>query len=238
MTMAASADSFGSVPAPSAAPMVAKTAVMEVNETTAAAVYRPQHQVAIPGDGSGEQVTLAAFELPAAVDYVSAPVVSTDTYLRATVTNTSQHALRPGLGSLFHGGEFVSRTQVENWAPGEERELALGLTDRVRVERELVRRAVTKAPLGSTRRVDLEYKTKIANHTGREAKITVIDQIPVGRDETIKVNDVRLSPEPAERTDLGEITWRLTLAPDAKAELSLAARVEHPKDATITGWRE
>jgi uncharacterized protein (TIGR02231 family) len=222
-----------------AAPMLEKTvAVMEVSETTAAVVYRPEHPVAIPGDGSGEQVTLAVFELPAAVDYVSAPVVSTDTYLRATVTNTSQHALRPGLGSLFHGGEFVSRTQIENWAPGEERELALGLTDRVRVERELVRRAVSKMPLGSTRRVDLEYRTKIGNHTGREAKITVMDQIPVGRDETIKVNDVRLSPEPAERTDLGEITWRLVLPPDAKTVLTLAVRVDHPKDATITGWRE
>lgn len=233
---AASADSYGAPQA--AAPMMAKVAVMEVTETAAAAVYRPEHPVAIPGDGSGEQVTLAVFELPAVVDYVSAPVVSTDTYLRATVTNTSQHALRRGLGSLFHGGEFVSRTDIETWAPGEERELALGLTDRVRVERELVKRVVSKATLGSTRRVDLEYRTKVGNHTGREARITVLDQIPVGRDETIKVTDVRLTPEPAERTDLGEVTWRLTLAPDAKAELFLACRVEHPRDITVTGWRE
>lgn len=220
------------------APMMASVAVLEVTETAAAAVYRPDRPVAIPGDGTSEQVTLAAFDLPAVVDYVSAPVKSTEAYLRATVTNSSQHSLRPGVGSLFHGGEFVSRTGVEVWAPGEERELALGLSDRVRVERELVKRSVSKATLGSTRRVDFEYRTTVANHTGREARVTVLDQLPVGRDETIKVTDVRLTPEPAERSDLGEVTWRLVLAPGAKAELALGFRVEHPRDATITGWRD
>jgi uncharacterized protein (TIGR02231 family) len=226
--------------APAAAPMMMEVAVatMEVSDTVAAAVYRPAMPVAIAGDGSAEQVTLAAFDLPAQVDYVTAPVQSTDAFLRATVVNGSQHTLRAGTASLFHGGEFVSRTELSTWAPGEERELALGLSERVRVERELVKRAVSKATLGSTRRVDLEYRTTITNHTGRDAAVTVLDQIPVGRDETIKVTDVRLAPDPAERDDLGEVTWSLKLAPDAKAELTLAFRVEHPRDATVTGWRE
>ncbi|WP_416906190.1 hypothetical protein [Micromonospora echinospora] len=43
--------------------------------------------------------------------------------------------------------------------------MALGLDDRVRVERKLTRRSDTRATLGSTRRRDVEYVITVANHT-------------------------------------------------------------------------
>jgi len=124
------------------------------------------------------------------------------------------------------------------WAPGEEVELALGLDDRVRVERELIRRSATKAALSSTRRRDVEYRTKIANHTPRTARVTVLDQLPVSRDEAIVVRETLAEPAPVERTDLGVLTWRFDLPPGQARELVLGLRVEVARGVEMTGWRE
>ena len=68
--------------------------------------------------------------------------------------------------------------------------------------------------------------------------IDTADQIPVSRDEAIVVREVKLEPKPAEQTDLGEITWKLSLDPNETAELTVAFRVDVGKDVTLAGWRE
>jgi uncharacterized protein (TIGR02231 family) len=169
---------------------------------------------------------------------VTVPLRGLEAYLRATAVNTSEHTLRPGPAAIFHETEFVGTTALEPWAPGEEVELALGVDDRVRVERELVRRAAGKAVLGGTRRHEAAYKITIGNYGPRAAAITVIDQIPVSRDESIVVRDVQLEPKPAEQTDLGEVTWKLSLEPGRTAELTMAFRVDVAKGVRLSGWRD
>jgi uncharacterized protein (TIGR02231 family) len=124
------------------------------------------------------------------------------------------------------------------WAPGEDVELALGVDDRVRVERKLVRRTASKATLGSTRRREVEYETTVENHTPRDARVTVLDQLPVSRDHEITVKVSTTSPDPSETTDLGVLTWHLDLKPGAEQTVALGFRVETAKSVDLTGWRE
>ncbi|MBB5111316.1 DUF4139 domain-containing protein [Micromonospora echinospora] len=252
--MAASAASFGGMPPPpapgsapagragaarSAAPRPAvRESVAEVEQGVTAATYRPARPVAVPADGSAHRVTVAALELPARLDHVSVPVRAAEAHLRATVRNTSDHTLLPGPASVFHGADFVAATRLPTWAPGEETELALGVDDRVRVERKLHRRTESKATLGSTRRREVEYRITVANHTPRPATVEVRDQMPVSRDEAVAVRETALTPPPAERTELGELTWRLSLAPGESGEIALGFRVELAKGVELTGWRE
>lgn len=66
----------------------------------------------------------------------------------------------------------------------------------------------------------------------------VQDQLPVSRDEAVVVRETALTPPPAERTELGELTWRLSLAPGESGEIALGFRVELAKGVELTGWRE
>ncbi|WP_435148875.1 mucoidy inhibitor MuiA family protein [Micromonospora aurantiaca (nom. illeg.)] len=251
--MAVSAASFGGTvppPAPGAAPAAGRPraaraaapavqeSVAEVEQGVTAATYRPARPVAVPADGSAHRVTIAVLELPARLDHVSVPVRAAEAHLRATVRNTSDHTLLPGPASVFHGADFVAATRLKTWAPGEETELALGVDDRVRVERKLSRRTESKATLGSTRRREVEYRITVANHTPRPATVEVRDQLPVSRDESVVVRETALTPPPAERTELGELTWRLSLAPGESGEITLGFRVELAKGVELTGWRE
>jgi uncharacterized protein (TIGR02231 family) len=212
------------------------TATVEQGAT--AASYTPPRPVAVPADGATHRATIAAIDLDAKLDYITAPVSSTDVHLRATVVNSSDHTLPAGKASVFHDADFVGSAALPLWAPGEDVELALGLDDRIRVERKLVRREATKATLGSTRRRQVEYETKIENHTPRQARITVLDQLPVARDHEITVKPVTADPEPAETTELGVLTWKLDLAPGAESTVKLGFRVDTGKTVDLTGWRE
>ncbi|MGC5329952.1 DUF4139 domain-containing protein [Micromonospora sp. DT62] len=246
------AASFGAMPAPAApagapAGAVARSgaprpemreSVATVEQGVTAATYRPARPVAVPADGSAHRATIAVLELPARLDHVTVPVLATEAHLRATVRNTSSHTLLPGPASVFHGADFVAATRLPVWAPGEETELALGVDDRVRVERKLGRRADTRATLGSTRRRDVEYRISVANHTPRPASVEVRDQLPVSRDEAVVVRESTLVPPPAERTELGELTWRLRLGPGESGEIAMGYRVEIAKGVELAGWRE
>lgn len=214
------------------------TATAAAEQGVSAATYRPARPVAVPADGSAHRATVAVVELTAALDYVTAPVRSTDAHLRATVVNDAAHTFPPGRAAVFHGGEFVGAVPLPVWAPGEEVELALGVDDRIRVEREMVRRAAAKAQLGLARRREAEYRITVANHTGLPARVTVLDQLPVSRDDQITVREAHVEPEPVERTDLGVLTWRLELAPGQTGTVLLGFRVDVGKNVELSGWRE
>jgi uncharacterized protein (TIGR02231 family) len=216
--------------------------LQEVSSTfeqgVAAATYRPRRLVAIPADGAAHRTTLAVLDMAATLDYVTAPVRGPEAHVRAAAVNGTEHTILPGKAAVFHGGDFVGTTRLSSWAPGEEVELALGIDDRIRVERELVRRNASKAALRDTRRREVEYRITVGNHTPRPARVTVLDQVPVSRDETITVRELRAEPAPAERTDMGVLTWQLLLDQGESAEIRLGLRVEVGKGVTMTGWRE
>jgi uncharacterized protein (TIGR02231 family) len=216
--------------------MAPSSATME--QGAAAATYRPGRPVAVPSDGTAHRTTIARLELDATLDYVTAPVTAEEAYLRAVVVNTSGHTLRPGNASVFHETEFVGTTPLASWAPGEEVELALGVDERIRVERELVRRVASKSTLSGTKRREAEYRTQVTNHGPRRATVTVLDQVPVSRDEAIAIRDVRSSPEADETTDMGEFSWRLELDPGQTGLVTLAFRVDVAKGVELAGWRE
>ncbi|TDU83928.1 uncharacterized protein (TIGR02231 family) [Kribbella voronezhensis] len=209
-----------------------------VEQGVTAATYTPPRPVAVPADGASHRATIASVGLDAELDYITAPVRSTDVHLRATVVNSSAHTLPAGKAAVFHEADFVGSAALPLWAPGEEVELALGLDDRIRVERKLVRRTASKATLGSTRRREVEYETRIENHTPRTARVTVLDQLPVARDHEIAVKPISTEPEPAEVTDLGVVTWKLDLPADDEVRIKLGFRVDTAKSVDLTGWRE
>jgi uncharacterized protein (TIGR02231 family) len=216
--------------------MAVATAAVEHGAT--ASTYTPSRFIAVPSDGTAHRTTVTVVDLEAKLDHLTAPVHGPEAYLRAVAVNTSEHTLRPGKASVFHESEFVGTTMLELWAPGEEVELNLGIDDRIRVERELIRRTAGKAVLGGTRRREAAYRIKVGNFGPRAARVTVLDQVPVSRDEGIVVKDVQYKPDPAERTELGELTWRLDLAPEQTGEITIGFRVDVARGVEITGWRD
>ena len=215
---------------PSAAPMTA-----EVGESTAGQVYRVPRPLAVPSDGGPHKTTIAGIDLDAEVDHLAVPLIAPEAYLRAKVTNSSPLLLLPGSARIFLDGQFAGETRLETVASGEEFELQLGVDDQVRIDRKLTRRSTSKAVLGGTRTIDVAYEMSVENHRRGPVRVSVKDHIPVSTDAEIKVRLRETSPQAAEQTDLGELTWRLTLGPGEFATIRHRFTVEHPAGITVTG---
>jgi len=223
----------GALPPP---PVEHAVAIADTSGTSA--TYRPARPLAVPADGRPHRATLAVLELEAQLDYLTVPKLAPEAYLRATVTNTSAHTLLPGGVSVFHDADFVGTSGIELVPPGAEVELQLGVDDRLLVERELVSRATSRKVVGNLRRTDVAYVITLTNHTPRQAKVTVRDQIPVSRHEGVTVKDFQSSPAVDERTDLGQLTWTVTLEPGAKRTIEFGFRLEHTRGLSLTGWTD
>lgn len=209
----------------------------QVVEGTVAASWRLGRPTAVPGDGTPHRTTVAAFDLPARLDHVTAPALAPDVHLRATVTNTSGQVLIAGPVSTFLDDAFVGTTAIEQTAPGADIELALGVDDRVVVERELAERTAHRARFGSTRGATERWTIEVTNRRSAAATVLVRDRLPVSRHADIKVADVTITPQPAEPDDLGRLEWRAEIAPGATWRASYTFSVEHPKDVQVAGWR-
>lgn len=220
-----------------AAAAPAQDVVAQPVEGTVTADWRLARPVAVPADGTRHRTTVATFAIEARLDHVVAPAVSTAAHLRATVPNTSGQVLLAGPVSTFTGEAFVGTTRIEQTAPDAEIELALGVDDRVEVERELVERTAHRARFGSSRGAVERWKITVRNRRPTPTRVTVRDRLPHPRIAEIKVVDVALRPDPAERDDLGRVEWVAALDAGATWEASVRFGVEHPKDLEITGWR-
>ena len=220
---------------PEAAQDMAVAVTAEPGESGAGMAYRVQYPLAVPADGGPHKTMVARFALDAALDHLAVPALAAEAYLRATVTNTSPLLLLPGPARVFHGAQFVGETALETVAAGEEFELQLGVDDQIRVERELRRRTTSKAVIGGSRTIDVGYEITVENHRAGKTRVSVHDHIPVSADGDIKVRLRETSPNPAEQTDLGELTWELPLGGGQEATIRYRFTVEHPAQVTVAG---
>jgi uncharacterized protein (TIGR02231 family) len=204
-------------------------------ETSAGQAYRVARPLAVPADGGPHTTLIGRFELDARLDFLTVPVLAAEAYARATAINDSSLLLLPGPARIFRGTQFAGQTALETVAAGEEFELQLGVDDQVRVERELRRRTTTKAVLGGTRTIDIGYEITIENHRPGSSKVSVHDHIPLSADGDIRVRLRETSPDPAEQTDLGELSWDLTLDSGETAAIRYRFTVEHPAQVTVAG---
>lgn len=197
--------------------------------------YHIERPATIRADGSPQRTVIGIIELDAELDHIAVPKEAQDVWLRARVRNRSEYLLLAGKASLYHEADFVGTTALETVAPGEEFELSLGVDERVGVERKLVARTTSKAMIGSTKRTEYHYEIQVKNHLPTDARVTVIDQLPLSRHESIKVKAAEFDPKPTEQSDLGELRWKLVIPSGAMQEITFGFGVEHPRDIQVEG---
>jgi uncharacterized protein (TIGR02231 family) len=222
-------------PAPAPAEAALDLEAAAVAESGAALTYRLSGRADVPGDGQPHKVAIASFPLKPTLDYVTAPKLAAACYRRAKVKNDSPYTLLPGRGQLFEGDEYLGATELELTPPGREMELFLGADERVRVERELTAREVDKTLIGDKRRTRYGYKIELENLRDAPQAVLVRDQLPVSRDEQIKVRLESADPRPAEHNDLNILEWNLSVPAGAKQSVRFEFTVEHPRALQVLG---
>ena len=189
----------------------------------------------IPGDGAFHKITIFNDDYPSHFEYVAVPKLVSFAYLQAVVTNPANSVtLLPGQATIFRDNRFVGSTPLENVAPGQEFKLNLGIDEGLKLTRDLIERKVDKQLLGGQRRITVAYRLVVTNLRAQAATLKLTEQLPVSRNEQIKVRLNRTSPQ-LQLGEMGLLEWSLQLEPNDKQELSYQFTVEHAPALVVRG---
>jgi uncharacterized protein (TIGR02231 family) len=209
--------------------------VAEVSKAGSVVTFQLNGGGNIPSDGAPHKTTIFNDNYPSSCDYVAMPRLVSFAYLQAKVKNSANGAtLLPGKANIFRDNIFVGTTQLENIAPGQEFKVNLGIDEGLKIERDLVERQVDKKLMSSQRRTTYAYRLIITNLLNQETHLILTEQLPVSRNEQIKVRLTRTNPQ-IQLEEMGILEWDLTLLAEEKREIYYQFTVEHPPELTVIG---
>jgi uncharacterized protein (TIGR02231 family) len=189
----------------------------------------------IPSDGAPHKTTIFNDDYSCNFDYVTMPRLVSFAYLQANVKNSADGAtLLPGKANIFRDNVFVGATKLENIAPGQEFILNLGIDEGLKIERNLVERQVDKKMIVNQRRTTYAYRILITNLLNQETNLKITEQLPVSRNEQIKVRLTRIQPQ-IQLGEMGILEWEFSILPQERREIYYQFTVEHPPELTMLG---
>jgi uncharacterized protein (TIGR02231 family) len=225
----------GATPDMALAPIQAETATAKVSREGGTVSFQVGGNTNIPSDGTPHKVTIFSENYPFKPEYIAVPRLVSFAYLQAVVVNPLTGAtLLPGKANIFRDNTFVGTVQLENVSPGQEYKVNLGIDERLKIERELVERQVDKKLIGQQRRMSYAYRLNVTNLHQVQVHLTLKEQLPVSRNEQIKVRLTLTNPKIV-AGEMGMLEWIMSLQPQAKQELYYQFVVEHPPDLAAIG---
>ena len=213
----------------------AETVTAEVSKEGSVVTFKLNAGGNIPSDGAPHKTTIFNDDYPCSFDYVAMPRLVSFAYLQANVKNNPNGAtLLPGKANIFRNNVFVGTTGLGNIAPGQEFKLNLGIDEGLKIERDLVERLVDKRLISNQRRITYSYRLIITNLLDKEVNLKLTEQLPVSRNEQIKVRLNRSNPQ-IQLGEMGILEWLLTLPAQERREIYYQFNVEHPPDLMVVG---
>ncbi|MCG5511229.1 DUF4139 domain-containing protein [Ectothiorhodospira lacustris] len=206
------------------------------------ALYRIAGQVSIPSDNQPHRHTLAEHRLEASLSARAVPRLMPHAYLFAETTFEGAAPLPAGQVSLFQDGSLVGGVPFPSLQPGSPLRLSFGVDERIGIRYELDRDSRGQEGLiRRQQRLERAYLISVHNAHPRPVDVTVLDQLPVARDERIKVELDSRSTPPTERDvdgKQGVLAWHQSLEADARTRIRFAYTLTWPEDVEdIIGLR-
>jgi hypothetical protein len=190
----------------------------------------------IPSDNSAHKVTIAINNLPIDFSYTSIPKVLPKVYVKGKAANKNDYPLLEGEINIFVDNDFVNRTFLNTIVPTDTLELALGIDESIKCEKILKNKFVeAKGLFDGSKMITYDYEIKITNNRKTTESISVFDQLPISRNEKIKIE--LLIPKDLEEklNDKKELKWDLKLNPGENKIIPLKFTVEFPNNISVYG---
>ncbi|MFQ4146905.1 mucoidy inhibitor MuiA family protein [Chlorogloeopsis sp. ULAP02] len=215
--------------------IVAETVVAKVTKEGSVVNFKLNGNGNIPSDGAPHKTTIFQDDFPCHFSYVAMPRLVSFAYLQAHVKNNSNGVtLLPGKANIFRDNIFIGTTKLENIAPGQEFTVNLGIDEGLKIERDLIERQVDKKLIGNNSRIIYAYRLLITNLLTQKVDLKLTEQLPVSRNEQIKVRLTRSNPQ-IQLGEMGRLEWDITIPAQTKQEIYYQFVVEHPPQLTVVG---
>lgn len=213
----------------------------ELTGTEMAARYALPNRLTVSGDNSPQRLLVRDFLLEADVSVRVVPRLAQRAWLHAEAEFNEDVWLPAGRVTLYQDGQVVGRVRSESLAPGDALSAPFGVADRVTVDFQVI--ADRRGSAGVVRRqntLQRSFVVSITNGYGRALPVSVLDRMPVARDERIEIGFVDGSRLPDDR-DVddrpGIVRWNLDVDSGEEVRVEYGYRVVFPRDVErVIGW--
>lgn len=214
-----------------------------ISETVAAMTSAPfEASFAVPGrvsiadTGEVKRVVLLNDVIEPALSSRTVPKLETNAYLYAKFNLAKGTPLLPGKVYLFRDDAFVGTGDLPLLQPGEERYLGFGVDDLVKVRYAVLEEKRGETGLISTSSVDSRnYRVTVKNLHERPIDVTVIDRIPISKNQEIKIEYTGKTQPTNQSLDdkRGVLAFEKKLDPDQEEVLEYGYRISWPAAKSI-----
>jgi uncharacterized protein (TIGR02231 family) len=235
------ADELEAAPQPAEArPAKPPAPVAEVVVGEFASEYRIAGASSVPADNAPHKFVIDERSIGAALAVRVVPKIAPLAYLYAEIELPEGEPLLPGPVSVFRDGAFIGTGGLGLLRPGEKHKFSFGIDDKVRVTYRLVEGERSREGLiNKDRRQERLFRTEVTNHHAMPIGITVLDQLPVPRDQRIEVERLKESSKPTQKDveeRKGVLAWSYDYAPGEKRAVVFGYAVTYPEGETVPGF--
>jgi uncharacterized protein (TIGR02231 family) len=207
------------------------------SQTDTVMTFEVPGTVSLNPDGQPRRIAVSRTSLPGRRQYLVVPAVRPAAYLVARLTAPPDHPLLGGVVKHYVGSTLVGTSTLPSVAPGEEFTLSFGSDDRVKVESPALPQ--TTSGKGDSRTSVCTRRVSVTNRTGGPIDVEVRERMPVSTSDQIKVTPAGTITAGYDLKDgePGIYTWKHSLDPDARQEVSLRYTVRYPSSMTLATMR-
>lgn len=191
------------------------------------------HRVTVRADGRPYWMPVDETRTKGEVKLVAIPKVQPYVYRTLKLENPAAYPLMAGKLHSFRAQAFMGSTQLDYTAPGAPMEVSLGIDGDFDVEREVMHKQDRKPTLlSNSRRFEHHYRVRVFNQSRVRAKVEVRENMPVSKDENIKVELDREKTMRGVMVDghRGFVTLEVAVAAGKDEAADLAYTISLPKD--------
>ena len=205
---------------------------VESTQSQTSLQFEIQNPYTILSDGKQFTVDIAQHEIPALYEYYSAPKLSPDVFLTASITSITDLNLLSGEASIFFEGTYLGKTLIDVQNSNDTLNVSLGIDKNVVIKRDREKGFSEKQFLGSSIRATRGFTIDIKNRKSQPINLVVEDQVPLSNNSDISIDRQEISNAKVDESS-GKLTWKLMLKPNEQQKLHLKYQVKYPKSRTL-----
>lgn len=204
----------------------------EMIESYTAVEFEVKIPYTIKSDNKNTVIEVERYALPADYEYYAIPKISKEVFLLANVSDWNKYNLLEGEANIFFENTYIGKTIMDTRNTSDTLNISLGRDKSILIDRESVKENTSKKFLSNKREETKAWKIDIKNNKNQTINFTVLDQVPVSRNDEIEVTREELSGATYNEAT-GEVKWNLKIKPSDKKELNLRYKVKYPSSRTL-----
>ncbi|HKI33624.1 MAG TPA: mucoidy inhibitor MuiA family protein [Gemmataceae bacterium] len=193
--------------------------------------YHLSSKLTVPSRHDEQVLEVARLDLQPDYYYKAVPLLSSQVYRLADLTNKSQYVLLPGEATMYIGSDFVGQMALPLVAVGEQFTAGFGVDPQLQVQRQMTDKS--RATQGANQALRYEYRILLSSFKAEAVKLQVWDRLPHPENEAVTVSLLKAAPDLSkdavylrEQRPNNLLRWDVTVAPNTSGEKAVAINYE------------